>query len=68
MLNNQAKYKYVTQYRGPCWITWCFTNGTVNLQYGPTKITYNIRQIKQYKLDTKVEDYNSINLHDAVNI
>ena len=49
-------------------ITQCFTNGIVNLQYGAIKIKYNIRRIKPYKSDTKVEDYNSINMYDAVNI
>ena len=67
MLNNQAKYKYETQYRGPCWITWCFTNGTVNLQYGTTIIRYNIHHIKLYKSDTSVEDISSKNISDDVN-
>ena len=29
-------YKYETPYNGPFVITQCFTNGTVNLQYGTT--------------------------------
>ena len=49
-------------------ITRCFTNGNVNLKYGLTKIRYNIRWIKPYKLDTKVEDSNSINMSDDVSI
>ena len=36
----------------------CFTNGTVNLKYGVTEISYNICHINPYKLDTKVEDFN----------
>ena len=40
----------------------------VNLQYGLTKIKYNIRRIKQYKSDTKVDDFSSKNLSDDVNI
>ena len=49
-------------------ITPCFTKGTVNLQYGPTKIMYNIRQIKPYNFDTNVEDINPKNMYDEVNI
>ena len=49
-------------------ITQCFTNETLKLQYGPTKNGYNIRQIKPYKLDTKVEDFNSKNMSDDVSI
>ena len=49
-------------------ITRCFTNGTVDLQCGLTKIGYNIRQIKPYKYDTKVEDINSKNMSDDVSI
>ena len=44
------------------------TNSTVILQYGETKIVYNIRRIKPYKSDTKVEDFNSINMFDTVKI
>ena len=43
-------------YTVPFVITQFFTNGKINLQCGPTKIRYNIRRIKPYKLDTKVED------------
>ena len=38
------------------------------LQCGPIKITCNIGRIKPYKYDTKVEDFNSKNMYDAVNI
>ena len=40
----------------------------VNLQYGAVQIKYNINRNNPYKLDTKVEDYNSINMYDGVNI
>ena len=35
-----------------------WTNGLVALQYGPTKIRHNIRCIRPYTSDTKVEDIN----------
>ena len=38
MLTNHTTYKYETPYKGPFLITQYFTNGTVNLQCGPTKI------------------------------
>ena len=65
MITNHTAYKYETPYKCPSVITQCFTNGTVTLQYGPTKIRYNIRQIKS---DTKVEDYSSKNTSDDVSI
>ena len=68
MLTNPTVYKYETPYQGPFFITKCFTNGTVNLQRGTTQIKYNIRRIKKYKLDTKIEDFISTNIGDAVNI
>ena len=68
MLNNHTEYKYETPYKGPFVITQCFTNGTVNLQYGAIQITYNIRRIKPNKLNTKVEYFNPKNMDDAVNI
>ena len=68
MLTNHTSYKYETPYKGPFVITHCFTNSMVTLQYGPTKIRYNIRRIKPYKSDTKVEDYNSKNMSDDVSI
>ena len=35
-----------TPYKFPFVITQCFTNGTVNLQYGPNKIRHNVCRIK----------------------
>ena len=49
-------------------ITQCFTNGTVNLQYGVIQIKYNIRRIKPNKSDTKVEDFYPKSMDDIVNI
>ena len=40
----------------PFVITECFTNATVNLQYGLTKTKYNIRWINPYKSDLNIED------------
>ena len=68
MINNQTVNRYETPYKGPFVIKKCFTNGTVNLQYGTTTIRYNIRRIKPHKSDTKVEDSNSINISDDVSI
>ena len=68
ILTNNTAYKYEMPYKGPFVITQCFTNGTVNLKCGPTKIRYNIRWINSYKSDTKVEDYNLINMSDDVRI
>ena len=68
MLNNHISYKYETPYNGPFVIKQCFINGTVKLQCAAIQSTYNIRCIKPYKLDTKVEYYNSINMYDAVKI
>ena len=67
ILTNHTAYKYETPYKGPFLITHCFTNGTVMLQCGAIQITYNIRRINPNKLDTRVEDYNLINIYDAVN-
>ena len=58
MLTDHAAYKYETPYTGPFLITQCFANGTVKLQCGAIKITYNICRIKPSKLDTKFEGYN----------
>ena len=66
MLTYHTAYKYEIPYKGPFVITQCFTNGTVNLQYGLTKIRHNICHIKPYKPDTKVEDFNSENMSDDV--
>ena len=68
MLNKHTAYKYETPYKGPFVITRFFTNATVNLQCGATKIKYNICRLKPYKLDTKVEDYSSKHLYENVNI
>ena len=68
MLNKHTAYKYERPYTGPFLITQCFINGTVNLQCGMKKIRYNIRRIKQYKSDTKVEDISSKNMSDNVRI
>ena len=38
------------------------------LQYGATKIMYKLCRIKPYKSDTKVEDFNSINMFDIVKL
>ena len=67
MLTNHTEYKYET-YKVPFVMTQCFTNGTVNLQYGPKQIRHNIRCIKTYKSDTKVEYYNSKNMSDDVRV
>ena len=68
MLTNHTAYKYETTYKGHFLITQYFTNFTVMLQYGVTQIKYNIRKIKPYKSDNKVEDINSKNMSDDVNI
>ena len=68
MPTNHTAYKYERPYNGPFLITQCFTNGAVKLQYGATQITYNIHCIKPFKLDNKVEDSNSTNMSDGVNI
>ena len=68
MINKHTTYKYETPYWGPFVMTPCWTNCTVSLKVGAKEISYNIRCINQYKSDTKVEDYNSINMYDDVNI
>ena len=68
MLANHTYYKYKTPYKGPFVITQYFNYVTVNLQYGLTKIKYNICCIKPYKLDIKVKDYSSINKSDDSSI
>ena len=68
MLTDHTAKKYETPYKGPFLISHYFTTITVNLQCGPIKIKYNIRPIKPYKSDNKVEGSNSINMYDAVNI
>ena len=49
-------------------ITQCLNNGTVILQYGVIKIRHNKRHIKLYKSDNKVEDINTENTDDGVNV
>ena len=68
MITKHTKYKYETPYTGPFLITRCFTNGTVELQCGPKQIRYNIRYNKPYKLDTKVEDINTVNMYYGANV
>ena len=68
MLTKLTAYKYGTPYKGPFLVTHCFTNGTLNLKCGAIRINYNIRRIYPYKLDTKVEDFNSKNMDDTINI
>ena len=68
MLTNHTAYKYETPYKGSFAITQCFTNVTVNLQCGAIQIKHNTRRIETYKLDTKVEYFNSTNMDDVVNI
>ena len=68
MLNSHNIYKYETPYKGPFVIMRCWTNGTVTLQYGPTKIRYIIRWINPYKSDTNVEYINPQNMYEDVNI
>ena len=55
-------------YKGPFVITQCFTNDMVLLKCSAIQMTYTIRNIKPYKYDTRVEDFNPKNMDDAVNI
>ena len=59
ILVNNTAFKYEIPYNGPFEITQCWTNGTVALQCGATKIRYNICHIKSHTSDTNVEDINS---------
>ena len=68
ILNKHTVYKLKTPYMVPFVITQCFTNGTLNLQCDAIQIKSNIRRINPYKLDTIVEDYNSISMYGTVNI
>ena len=52
----------------PFVITQCLINGTVELQYGLTKIRYNICRINSYKLDNKFEDITTKHTDERVNI
>ena len=58
MLNNNTAYKYETPYKGQFVIARCWTNGTITLQCGPTKIRHNIRHINPYTYDKNIEDIN----------
>ena len=64
MISNHTAYKYEIMYMVSFVIIHCFTNDMVNLQCGPTKNWYNIRQIKPYKCDIKVKDISSQNMYD----
>ena len=68
IITNHAAHKYKTPYKGPFCITSCFTNGTVSIKYGLIQIRHNIRHIKPYKTDAKIEDINPKNMCDGVNI
>ena len=59
MLTKHTTYKHETTYTTPFVITRFFTNGTVDLQCVTKTIRYNIRWIKPYKSNTKVEDISS---------
>ena len=48
VLTNNYAFKYENLYNGKFDITQCWTNGTVLLQCGATKIRYNIHHIKLY--------------------
>ena len=56
VLTNNSALKYETPYNGQLELTWCWTNGTVTLQYGAIKIGHNILQIKPYTSDTNFQD------------
>ena len=68
IFNNHASYKYEIPYMGQLGIMQCWNNDTANLQYGATKIGYNIRRIKPYKSDTNIEDFTAENFSDDVKI
>ena len=68
MLTKHTAYKYDTPYMGPFVITQCFTNVTIKSKCDAKKVRYNIRHIKPYKSDTKVEDSSPINMSDDASI
>ena len=68
MITYHTAYKYETPYKGPFVKTQCFNNDTVNLQCIATEIRHNICFINPYESETKVEDFNMINMNDDVNI
>ena len=55
-------------YAGPFVTTQCFTNGTVELQYGAIKVRYNIRRIKLYKYEKNIEDISTESTDNGINI
>ena len=67
MLNNHAAYKYGTPYKFTFLIMRFFTNGMVNIQYGP-KMLGILYVGLSYKSDTNVEDINPKVMCDDVNI
>ena len=68
IINNHAVHKYEMPYKVPFMIKRCYTNGTINLQDGQTKIRYNICRINPYKYDKNIEGINPKNIYDDVNI
>ena len=56
MLDNNTAYKYEIPYKVPFATTQCWTNGTVILQCGTKKVSYNVHHIKPYTSDTNVGD------------
>ena len=68
MLTKNAAYKYEITYNGRFVMNKCWTNGMVTLQCGPIRIMHIIRHIKPYKPDTNVENINTENIYDDVNI
>ena len=64
MLNISALYKYEAPYKCLFVITQCGNNRKVVLQCGWIKFRYNIRRIKPYTPDTKVEDITPKNMCD----
>ena len=56
--NNNSACKYETPYKDPFVIKQCWANGMVVLQYGATKIRYDIRRIQLYTPYTNDEYIN----------
>ena len=61
MLTNPTTNKYEKPYKGPFLITQCFTNGTVNLQYGAAHINHHIVSLshisRMLKLKILIQKY-----------
>ena len=68
MIANKYAYRYETPYNVLFLITQCWTSGTVTLHCGAIKIMHNIRHSKPYTYDKNVEDINTENIYDDVNI